>query len=213
VPDFVIIGAGGFGREAHDVFLAIQNSNDSCDLNFIGFIDDGNPNVELLETRSSKLLGGKEVLLQLKDAHYVVAIADPKVRKKYVQFAEESKLIAQNLYHPSATFGFDVEVGKGSIICSHVSLTTNVRIGNHVHLNLNSTVGHDAELADFVTINPSVSLSGGVKISEGVEIGTQGVVLPNIAIGSYSIIGAGSVVTKNVPKNVTAYGVPAIIRR
>jgi acetyltransferase-like isoleucine patch superfamily enzyme len=48
-----------------------------------------------------------------------------------------------------------------------------------------------------------------VKIGEGAEIGTGAVIVPGCAIGDWSIVGAGAVVTGNVPDDATAVGVPA----
>ena len=53
------------------------------------------------------------------------------------------------------------------------------------------------------------SISGRVKIKDFSSIGTNATILPDISIGEKSFIGAGSVVTKDVPNNQVVYGVPA----
>jgi len=88
-------------------------------------------------------------------------------------------------------------------------MTTDIHIGEHVHINIGCTIGHDAVLSGFVTLNPSVNVSGNVEVSEGVEVGTRSVLIPHACVGEWSIVGAGSVVTKSLPANVTAVGTPA----
>ena len=48
-----------------------------------------------------------------------------------------------------------------------------------------------------------------MKIGAKTHIGLNSTLIPQICIGSNSIIGAGSVVVRDIPKNVTAFGVPA----
>jgi len=107
-----------------------------------------------------------------------------------------------------------VEVGRGSVITVGNILTVNVRLGQHVHVNLDCTIGHDAVLEDYATLAPGVHVSGWVFIKEGVYIGTGAVIINGtedkpLEIGAYAVVGAGAVVTKDVPPGVTVVGVPA----
>ena len=68
---------------------------------------------------------------------------------------------------------------------------------------------HDAVLEDFVTIAPRAVILGRVKVNECVYIGANSTILPDLEIGKNSIVGAGAVVTKNVPADTIAMGVPA----
>ncbi len=76
-------------------------------------------------------------------------------------------------------------------------------------MNLAVTIGHDSSLGDFVTLSPGTNVSGNVQLDEGVETGTNVGIIPGIEIGAWSIVGAGAVVTRNLPANVTAVGAPA----
>lgn len=53
----------------------------------------------------------------------------------------------------------------------------------------------------------------GVELKENCYIGANVTILPGVTIGEYSIIGAGSIVTKSIPSFSLAYGVPAKVRR
>lgn len=111
---------------------------------------------------------------------------------------------------PDAILSGRVRVGDGSIICAHTIITVDVTIGEHTILNLDCTVGHDAVLHDFVTLYPSVNVSGITELGECVEMGTGSQIIQVKKIGEDTIIGAGSVVVKEIPANCTAVGVPAV---
>ena len=88
-------------------------------------------------------------------------------------------------------------------------MTVNISIGEHVIINLDCTVGHDAILDDFVTLYPSVNVSGATRVGRCTELGTGVQIIEGKTVGSYSVIGAGSVVIKDIPERCTAVGSPA----
>ena len=205
----VVIGAGGFGREVHDVIVAINAASAEPVWHFLGFIDDGTPDQQLLGRRNARHPGGTNELPSMGGTFYAIGVGNPVARRRLAEQADAAGLRAATLVHPSATMGLDVEVGEGSIICSHVSITTNVRIGRHVHLNLNVTVGHDSTLRDFVTINPGTTVSGNVTLDEDVTMGTNSTVIQGLRIGRGATVGAGAAVIRDLPPGVVAVGVPA----
>ncbi len=109
----------------------------------------------------------------------------------------------------------------------------NINFGNEVYLNFNCTILDCAEvsLGDRVKLGPNVQLytvnhpldakqraSGmqvakAITIAEDVWIGGGVIVLPGVSIGARSVIGAGSVVTKDVPADVVAMGSPCRVER
>ena len=206
----VIVGAGGFGREVHDVIEALNEAGPEPVWEFLGFVDGHIADPALLASRGP-VLGGDEVLATLPaGTQYVIAIAGGDVRRQIDAAATAHGLTAAVLVHPAATMGrHAIELGPGTIICSHVSITTDVRLGRHVHLNLNVTVGHDAVLEDYVTVNPSASISGAVVIETEAMIGTGARVIQGKRVGARSAIGAGAAVVRDVPADVTAIGIPA----
>ena len=76
-------------------------------------------------------------------------------------------------------------------------------------MNLDCTIGHDAIINDYSTILPSVNVSGAVTIGECVSVGTGSAIIQGLSIGDNTVIGAGSVVVKDIPENTVAVGVPA----
>jgi acetyltransferase EpsM len=61
---------------------------------------------------------------------------------------------------------------------------------------------------DFVTLAPGVHISGNVTLSQGCNVGTGANILEKINVGSWSTVGAGSTIVRDVPSNTTVVGVP-----
>lgn len=205
MKDIVIIGAGGFGRE---VAWLIEDINKvKPEWNIKGFVDEDT-------NLRGKVINGYEVLgdvewLSNQDIFAICAVGDSVAKKHIVYKLEGTRIKYPVLIHPSAILSDSVKVEEGSIICAGNILTVNIRIGKHVILNLDCTVGHDVELKNYTTVLPSVNISGNVVIEEAVSLGTGSAIIQGIRINENTIVGAGSVVVRDLPANCTAVGVPA----
>lgn len=205
MKNIVIIGAGGFGREV--AWLIEEINKVSNEWNLLGFVDD-NEEIQNTEINGYKVVGNLEWLRKQK-LNVVCAIGDPLVKKVVMEKLVDSNNSYPVLIHPSVIYSKQVVFGEGSIICAANIITTNIEIGKHVIINLDCTIGHDAKLGDYTTVLPSVNISGYVDTGQCVSIGTGTAVIQGVKIGENSIIGAGAVVVKDIPKNCTAVGAPA----
>lgn len=115
----------------------------------------------------------------------------------------------------------------------HMAYGKNVHIGNHFYANFNLVIVDDIDvhIGEHVMIAPNVTItptghpvdpdlrkpgtqfSIPVRIGNNVWIGSNVVILPGVTIGDNSVIGAGSVVTHDIPKNVVAVGNPCRVLR
>jgi sugar O-acyltransferase (sialic acid O-acetyltransferase NeuD family) len=205
MKDIVIIGAGGFGREV--AWLIEDINKENSEWNILGFVDD---NKEIVGTE----MNGYEVLgdiewLKSQELNVVCAIGDPITKKRTIERLNDSNNFFPVLIHPSVIYSDRVSFGEGSIICAANIITTDIKIGNHVIINLDCTIGHDAILGDFTTVLPSVNVSGFVVTGKSVSVGTGSAIIQGVKIGENTIVGAGSVVVKDLPDNCTAVGAPA----
>jgi len=201
-----IIGAGGFGREVKWLIDCINTANPTW--NFIGYYDDD------LTSRKDipefLLLGKIEEINTIEEPlALVIAIGNPLIKEKILNQITNKNIFFPTLIHPTTIIGNDVKIGTGCIICANNILTCNIELHQFVTLNLACTVGHDTLIQSYTSIMPTVNVSGEVTIEKNVYIGTSAKIINQISIGANSIIGAGAVVTKNIPANATAVGVPA----
>ncbi|MFA9397590.1 MAG: maltose acetyltransferase domain-containing protein [Clostridiaceae bacterium] len=115
----------------------------------------------------------------------------------------------------------------------HMAYGKNVHIGNHFYANFNFVIVDDIDvyIGKYVMIAPNVTITATghpvdpdlrrpgmqfsipVRIGNNVWIGSNVVILPGITIGDNSVIGAGSVVTHDIPENVVAVGNPCRVLR
>lgn len=90
------------------------------------------------------------------------------------------------------------------------SFPEHVDIGDHVYLTRGAKIiAHTAYTPMTQEIVGGEYTVGGVVIEDGAYVGVNAVVLPSVRIGRCAIIGAGAVVTKDVPDYAIAVGVPA----
>lgn len=206
----VVVGASGFGRECLDVLEAMISSR--SDLEVVGVVDDGPSavNLERLHARGVAYLGTVAEWLRegIGDVRYVLGIGDPAVRRPLAERLEGAGAHPFTAVHPSASFGADVQVGEGVVVCAGATISTNVRLGRHLHVNPNATIGHDAVLNDFVSVNPAAVISGEVTVGGGTLVGAAAIILQGLSVGADTILGAGCLVTKHVPDGVVVTGVP-----
>jgi len=202
-----IIGAGGFAREVLDIFEEINGRSPTYDV--LGFIVDpvyGTPGT-LVNDRP--ILGGFEWLADHRtEVSAVCGVGAPEHRRRLIARARETGVRFANVIHPSVITTRWNFLGEGSIIAAGCILTNRIRIGDHVQVNLDCTIGHDAVLENFVTLAPGVHVSGDVVLEEGCSLGTGSVVIEKKKIGAWSIVGAGSAIVQDVPKNTTVVGIP-----
>lgn len=205
--DLVIIGTGGFAREVHQIVEDITAAGGPW--RFVGFLD-GNASRHGTTVHGHTVLGPPEWLLTHSETAAVVAIGNPAVKRRIaLDLTTKGFNNFATLVHPRAWIGNRVELGPGTIVCAGTCITTDIKIGSHVILNLCCTVGHDTEIEDYVTVAPGANISGAVRLEEGVDLGTNCTIIQGLAVRHWSVVGAGAVVVREIPANVTAVGAPA----
>lgn len=89
-----------------------------------------------------------------------------------------------------------------------------IKIGNHVTITDGVKFStHDGGVWVFRYEHPDIDVFGPIEIGDNVFLGFNTVILPNVKIGSNCVIGAGAVVTRDIPNNSVAVGSPARVIR
>lgn len=208
----IIFGAGGSGRDLLEIVRALQRTG--ADLDFLGFIDDTEPDAARLARVGTRWLGDSTALGDLpRGTAYVIGIGDGRTRQAVAPRLIAAQLTPLTLVHPAATIGDDVQLGAGTIVAAGVRITTNVRVGAQVHLYANVTVGHDAVLGDYASVYPLAAISGDVTLGPAATVGSTACVNQGLTVGENAYVASGAAVIRNVGAAVLVAGVPAVAKK
>src|ERR1017187_182361 len=203
-PDLIIYGAGGHGRVVVDAALAAGWTIQS-------WIDDHPPSLTQWDI---SIVASKDVVWgTLTSRKFIVAIGDNRIRADVYRRLCELGLIPALVIHPSAVISHFARIGEGTMVAADVVVNPVARIGENCILNTGCSVDHDCRMGPHAHLCPGVRLAGVGGVGAGTTSGTGAVVIPSINIGEGCVIGAGAVVTTNLPPKAVAYGNPARIVR
>jgi sugar O-acyltransferase (sialic acid O-acetyltransferase NeuD family) len=202
----LIAGAGGHGQVIADIFRARRASGLTSDQ--VGFLDD-----DEASHRSSAIgipvMGALDRFTQIHHQAVIVGIGDNATRARiFLKLVAAGERMA-TAEHPRSIVAADVTIGSGTVVCAGTVVNTAATIGRNVIVNTGATVDHHSVVRDHVHIAPGVHMGGAVHVGEGALVGIGAIVLPGVRIGAWSTVGAGAVVTADVPPRTTVVGVPA----
>ena len=128
----------------------------------------------------------------------------------------------------------NARIGDNCILGKNVYIDHDVAIGSNVKVQNNASVYFGSKIEDGVFIGPNACLANdkapraiskngklktdkdwdaaGITVKKGASIGAGSVILPDVVIGEFAMVGAGSLVTKSVPDYALAYGNPAELK-
>lgn len=205
----IIIGAKGFAKEV----LEILHQNKL--LEGLAFYDDVNYDLPGLLYNQFPILKNEE---QVKEHFhkfgndFTIGIGGPLLRKKmHEKFKKLGGKLQSTISQFSDIGSYELQIGEGSNILSGAILSNSVSIGNATIIYYNAIITHDVITGDYVEVSPGAKLLGRCSVGDFSSIGSNTVILPDVKVGSNVIIGAGAVVSKDLPDNCVAVGIPAKI--
>jgi sugar O-acyltransferase (sialic acid O-acetyltransferase NeuD family) len=204
----LVLGADPQARIIPDILGSLEN------LELIGFVEWGEGKNFLIGDAAEypifhRTQFPEEIMSKRGSFEVIIAMSPMEKRKELVEQTKAIPLTPITIAHPSAIISKSAKIGKGCLISPGVIIGPGVEIGDHTILNSAVTIDHDTVIQENVIMGSGVHLPGYVKVLSDTFIGVGSCCVNGITIGRNCLIGAGSVVTKDVPDNVLAAGVPA----
>lgn len=205
--NLIMLGAGGHAKVCLEVLLEMGLKVDfcvaaqPCDSDCLG--------VTVLSYSNDA-----NVLNDLKNKGYhkiFIALGSNPLRRKLALLARTMGFFTVTAISPSAIVSRSARIGAGSVIMPGAIINAASTIGDYSIINTAATVDHDATIGEYVHVAPQCALAGCVSIGELSCLGIGVQVIPSVRIGANSTIGAGSLVIRDVPDKVLAFGRPAKI--
>jgi sugar O-acyltransferase (sialic acid O-acetyltransferase NeuD family) len=206
----LIAGAKRHAKEILELFHQRNELDNLC------FFDDISNDVGILVFGRFPVIKTLEAVHEyfINNPKFVLGLGTPELRKLLSDklILRGGKLVS--ILAKSASVGhYEVNLGEGLNIMQNAMISNNVSIGKGTLINAFVSVHHDVIIGEFCDISPHASLLGACQIGAFTVIGSNATILPDVVIGQHVAIGAGAVVTKSIPDNAVAMGIPARIVR
>lgn len=197
-PDLHVIGAGGHAK----VIIELAHA---AGRNIAGIYDDQfeeHPGV-----LDYTVTGPIASFPDTPDVHAIIAVGSNCFRQVIDRRLQH--VTWATLVHPFSWVSPSARLGPGTVVMAGVVVQAQATLGRHVIANTGCSIGHDCAVGDYVHLAPGSRLTGGVHLGEGSFLGTEASAIPGVTVGEWSIVGAGAVVSRSLPANITAVGAPA----
>jgi sugar O-acyltransferase (sialic acid O-acetyltransferase NeuD family) len=211
IENIVVFGGGLHANVCIDI---IEKQNK---FKVIGIIDSVAERGSLLH--GVPVLGRQEEIKDISKDYNVtngfIAIGDNYDRKKVRDIIRSHvpgfKFI--NAIHPSVSIGKNVSLGEGIVMMAGVIVNPESIIEDFCILNTGAQLEHNCFMGEFSHLSAGSVTGGKVRIGRFSAITLGVVIVDRVSIGENTVVGSGSVVLKDLPDNVLAYGYPAKVIR
>ena len=143
------------------------------------------------------------------DCAYTLGTPSPQKFHLVEELKTQYNLTFQSLIHPTVYLGSHVQIGEGVQINVNTTISPGVCLNDFCTLNRNVSIGHDTHVGKYTLIGPGVTIGGSGQVDEKSTIGMGACIFDQIHIGPWAVVGAGSLVTKDVESETVVYGSPA----
>lgn len=202
--DIHLVGASTYG-------IAIHELATTCGFNPVCYYDDDENKI------NTKALGTTVIgkFSDLKDSdfegrNFAVGIGHNKIRYEFMNKILKNGGIIPNLIHPKAIISPSAIIGKGVYIHAGAYIWTEVKIDDFTIISPNVVISHHSIIGKACLISFLSGIGAMINIEDRVLVGSGSTIITGVTtIGENSLIGAGSVVLKNIESNSVYAGVPA----
>lgn len=202
----LVLGGGGHAKVVIDTLHSVGAT-------VAGFLDKNPSLVELLgvpqlgdaDPGSFHQYAADEILL----ANGFGAVGKNRLRSKQFESWKSHGFTFTTILHPAAYVSPAASLEEGAQVMAGAIVQAGSRIGPNAIINTRAAVDHDCLLEAHTHVATGAVLSGGVHLRPGAFIGAGASIIQGIRIGQNSVVGAGSVVVRDVPDNCRVMGAPA----
>lgn len=142
--------------------------------------------------------------------NFVIAIGNNRIRTRLFDLIRDRGGTLPALIHPTACVSESASIGAGSYIQPHAIIWSLAQIGESVIISPSTMISHHTEVGKGCMISTLTSVGSDIRIGNSVFIGMGCTIMTGIReLGDNAVIGAGSVVIRDVEPGATMVGVPA----
>ena len=200
--DYIIVGAGGFGRE---VLSWLLDSHTSA--NIKGFISDDLNILDNYGTPYDIISTIDSYEIQEND-RFILAIGEIEPKKKVVKILKQKGAKFISFIHSTAVIANTSKMGEGCVIGPMSFVSDHVVLNDFVMFGFYASCGHDTIVGKYSILSPYATVNGFTELEDEVFMGTHSSVAARRRIGSGSKISSGTAVMYDVPSNSFVMGVP-----
>jgi UDP-N-acetylbacillosamine N-acetyltransferase len=197
IETVAIYGGGGHGKVVADIAMSIGFES-------IIWIDDA---------PKEAAVSFEDFLASTPGIPVALGIGNNSQREKSFQRVTDAGLKVISLIHPSAIISKSATIRRGAVVMPGTVINAEAVVEEGAIINSAAVIEHDCIIGRFAHISPNCALGGDVKVGGRTHIGIGSSVIQCLSIGSDVKVGAGAAVVNNLPDDVMAAGVPAVIKK
>ncbi len=194
----ILIGSGGHAKSVID-----SVSDDEFEV--CGFIDEFYTG----ERIGKKILGHAiSDIPNYTEYKYFIAMGNIPARKRWYEELQRLNLQTVNIIDKTAVISNTAKIGNGNFIGKYAIINADAKIGDNNIINTKALIEHECVVGSHTHLSTNSAINGNVVVEDCVFLGSCAVCKEQIKIGKGAVIGAGSVVIRDVNANKVLVGVP-----
>ena len=197
----IVIGAGGCAKSVVDSIVTQE-------WDFCGFIDQNRE--KRTHLGFPVLAHSIEEMPDREEYYYIIAIGNNKVRKHYYDLLKGYGLRLASIVDSTAMISPRASIGEGCFIGKMAIINGCAAVKDNCIINTKALVEHGAFVHQHVNMSTNSTMNGAVIRYEGCFLGSASVVIGQLSVGQWAVVGAGAIVIHNVEDFTTVAGVPAV---